>query len=73
MQAFRFLLLHGFESQARAAFRGVVEIADLMIMVLADEDTYRALRHIVRRWQSQLPALEEASVAGGDPGIDLEA
>ncbi|OWK26353.1 hypothetical protein AJ87_03530 [Rhizobium yanglingense] len=42
MQAFRLLILHGFESQARTAFRGVVEITDLMIMVLADEATYRA-------------------------------
>lgn len=42
MQAFRLLILRGFESQARAAFRGVVEIADLMIMVLADEEIYRA-------------------------------
>ncbi|WP_292178708.1 hypothetical protein [Mesorhizobium sp.] len=42
MQAFRLLILYGFESQARAAFRGVVEIVDLMIVVLADEATYRA-------------------------------
>jgi len=41
MQAFRLLILHGFESQARATFRGIVEIADLMIMVLASEETYR--------------------------------
>jgi hypothetical protein len=40
MQAFQLLILHGFESQARAAFRGVVEIADLMIAVLARESTY---------------------------------
>jgi len=40
MQAFRLLLLHGFESQARGTFRSVVEIADLMIMVLAGEATY---------------------------------
>lgn len=42
IQAFRLLILRGFESQARAAFRSVVEIADLMIMVLADEEIYRA-------------------------------
>lgn len=42
MQAFRLLILRGFESQARAAFRGVVEIADLVIMVLAAEEIYRA-------------------------------
>ncbi|HEY5105296.1 MAG TPA: hypothetical protein VII73_00845 [Caulobacteraceae bacterium] len=41
MQAFRLLILHGFESQARATFRSVVEIADLMIMVLASDATYR--------------------------------
>ena len=41
MQAFRLLILHGFESQARATFRGIVEIVDLMIMVLASEATYR--------------------------------
>lgn len=41
MQAFQQLILHGFESQARGAFRGVVEIIDLMIMVLASESTYR--------------------------------
>jgi hypothetical protein len=40
MQAFQLLILHGFESQARAAFRGVVEMADLMIAVLARESTY---------------------------------
>jgi hypothetical protein len=33
MQAFRILILYGFESQARATFRGVVETVDLMIMV----------------------------------------
>lgn len=42
MQAFRLLILHGFESQARAAFRGVVETLDLMIVALANENTYRA-------------------------------
>lgn len=41
MQAFRLLILHGFESQARASFRSVIEIADLTIMVLASEVTYR--------------------------------
>jgi hypothetical protein len=41
MQAFRLLILHGFESQARAAFRNVVEIADLMIVALESEVTYR--------------------------------
>jgi hypothetical protein len=40
MQAFRLLILYGFESQARGTFRNVVEIADLMIMVLASETTY---------------------------------
>ena len=40
MQAFRLLILHGFESQARATFRGIVEIADLLIMVLESEATY---------------------------------
>ena len=40
MQAFQLLILHGFESQARATFRSVVEIADLMIAVLARESTY---------------------------------
>jgi len=41
MQAFRLLVLHGLESQARASFRSVIEIADLTIMVLASEATYR--------------------------------
>ena len=41
MQAFQLLILHGFESQARGAFRSVVEIVDLMITVLASEGTYR--------------------------------
>ena len=41
MQAFQLLILHGFESQARGTFRSVVEIADLMITVLASEVTYR--------------------------------
>lgn len=40
MQAFRLLMLHGFESQARSTFRGVVEIVDLMIVILASETTY---------------------------------
>lgn len=41
MQAFRLLVLHGFEGQARATFRGVIETAELLIMVLANEATYR--------------------------------
>jgi hypothetical protein len=41
MQAFRLLILHGFESQARTAFRSVAEIAELMIVVLADDAAYR--------------------------------
>lgn len=40
MQAFRLLMLHGFESQARSTFRSVVEIVDLMIVILASETTY---------------------------------
>lgn len=71
MQAFRLLLLHGFESQARAAFRGVVEIADLTIMVLADEDTYRAYvtsfedgKASYQHWKRHLsPAVIRASLS----------
>lgn len=71
MQAFRLLLLHGFESQARAAFRGVVEIADLMIMVLADEETYRAYvtsfedgKATYQHWKKHLsPAVIRASLS----------
>lgn len=40
MQAFRLLMLHGFESQARGMFRSVVEIVDLMIVILASEAKY---------------------------------
>ncbi|NSY41864.1 hypothetical protein [Agrobacterium tumefaciens] len=71
MQAFRLLILHGFESQARAAFRGVVEIADLMIMVLADEATYRAYvtsfedgKTSYQHWKKHLsPAVIRASLS----------
>lgn len=71
MQAFRLLILHGFESQARAAFRGVVEIADLMIMVLANEDTYRAYvtsfedgKASYQHWKKYLsPAVIRASLS----------
>lgn len=71
MQAFRLLLLHGLESQARAAFRSVVEIADLMIMVLADEETYRAYvtsfedqKASYQHWKKHLsPALMRASLS----------
>ncbi|MER9880997.1 hypothetical protein [Mesorhizobium sp. M0118] len=76
MQAFRLLLLHGFESQARAAFRGVVEIADLMIMVLADEDTYRAYvtsfedgKASYQHWKKHLsPAVIRASLSKLEAG-----
>ncbi|WP_258598704.1 hypothetical protein [Mesorhizobium sp. AR07] len=71
MQAFRLLILHGFESQSRAAFRGVVEIVDLMIMVLADEDTYRAYvksfedgKASYQHWKKHLsPAVIRASLS----------
>ena len=41
MQAYRMLVLQGFESQARATFRSVVEVFDLMLVVLASPDKYR--------------------------------
>lgn len=41
MQAFRLLLIQGFENQARSTLRNIVEIADLMIAVLAYEDVYK--------------------------------
>lgn len=71
MQAFRLLILHGFESQARAAFRGVVEVADLMIMALADETTYRAYvtsfedeKAIYQHWRKHLsPTAIRASLS----------
>jgi hypothetical protein len=71
MQAFRLLILHGFESQARATFRNVVEIADLMIMVLASEVTYRAYitsfedrKASYQHWKRQLsPAVIRAALA----------
>lgn len=71
MQAFRLLLLHGFESQARAAFRGVVEIADLMIVVLASEATYREYitsfddpKASYQHWKKHLsPAVTRASLS----------
>lgn len=71
MQAFRLLILHGFESQARAAFRSVVEVTDLMIMVLADEATYRAYvtwfedgKSSYQHWKKHLsPAVIRASLS----------
>ena len=61
MQAFRLLILHGFESQARAAFRSVTEIAELMILVLADETMYREYiksfedeKAVYQHWKSKL-------------------
>jgi hypothetical protein len=71
MQAFRLLILHGFESQARAAFRGVVEVTDMMIMVLADEATYRAYvtsledgKASYQHWKKRLsPAVIRASLS----------
>ncbi|MCT7377397.1 hypothetical protein [Chelativorans salis] len=71
MQAFRLLVAHGFESQARAAFRGVVEIVDLMITVVANEATYREFiksfedaGDAYRHWKRHLsPAVVRASLA----------
>jgi hypothetical protein len=71
MQAFRLLIVHGFESQARAAFRSVVEIIDLMIMVLASEASYREFiksfedaGDAYRHWKRHLsPAVVRASLA----------
>jgi hypothetical protein len=71
MQAFRLLILHGFESQARATFRGIVEIADLMIMVLASEATYREYiksfedpKTSYRHWKNNLsPGVIRASLS----------
>jgi len=71
MQAFRVLLLHGFESQARAAFRNVVEVTDLYIMVLADEATYRAYvtsfedeKASYQHWKKRLsPAVIRAAIS----------
>jgi len=71
MQAFRLLILHGFESQARATFRGTVEIADLMIMVLASEATYREYiksfedtKTSYQHWKNNLsPAVIRASLS----------
>jgi hypothetical protein len=87
MQAFRLLILHGFESQGRAAFRSIVEVADLMIMVLADEATYRAYvtsfedgKASYQHWKKHLsPAVIRASISkleAGDPitiPIDMTA
>jgi hypothetical protein len=75
MQAFRLLILYGFESQARAAFRIAVEIADLMIMVLASEATYREYlksfedeKASYQHWRKNLsPSVIRASLS------DLEA
>ncbi|CDX15099.1 conserved hypothetical protein [Mesorhizobium sp. ORS 3324] len=71
MQAFRLLILHGFESQARAAFRNVVEVTDLFIMVLADEATYRAYvtsfedeKASYQHWRKHLsPAVIRAAIS----------
>jgi hypothetical protein len=41
LQSVRLLLLNGFESQGRAAFRSFVELADLTVAALADEAFYR--------------------------------
>ena len=71
MQAFRLLILHGFESQARATFRGIVEIADLLIMVLTSEATYREYitsfedsKTSYRHWQKNLsPSVIRAALS----------
>ncbi|MER9302836.1 hypothetical protein [Mesorhizobium sp. M0496] len=71
MQAFRLLILHGFESQARASFRNVIEVIDLMTMVLASEATYREYiksfeddKVSYRHWKSHLsPAVIRASIS----------
>ncbi|RKD55741.1 hypothetical protein [Rhizobium sp. WW_1] len=78
MQAFRLLVLHGFESQARATFRGVIETADLLTMVLAREATYREFiksfedpKDSYKHWRSHLsPSKIRAAVSqleDGDP------
>lgn len=41
MQAFRLLLLSGFESQSRAMFRSVVETVDLLLVVLDDVTVFK--------------------------------
>ncbi|NKM96961.1 hypothetical protein GFL89_02200 [Rhizobium leguminosarum bv. viciae] len=71
MQAFRLLVLHGFEGQARATFRGVIETADLLIMVLASEATYREFiksfedpNESYKHWRSHLsPSKIRAAVS----------